>query len=336
MDYISPEEFRAIWEEQFSQDCNEVDFIKGEKEIKIALLAQISYWFSVIKKTRIPEHITIQSYALYLIRQYIAVQYDIYIFNSKKANEPERLKLTYKEFVQKHYPVPSSTILGNIFMNCGDFWYIRYNDTCRLVKNYKGMEALELLLANPGNKLSLEEIHQYLYSGDIKNQVNSSSIENNYDKISHGTEDSDESAEDLSEVQLAAENSMTINAIKPPSRAKGSKISKINKRLKELQKEKSSVSPAEAIAIDREINDLYYEKLNLETHSLGEARYKKARDSQRKNMSDAKKYLQQLYPDFHEHLEKTIKQFNLYSPTEGVFWHTRFTAKQFKEAIIGK
>lgn len=68
MDYISPEELRAIWEEQSSQDCNEVDFIKREEDIKTVLLSQISYWFSVVKKTRIPEHITIQSYALYLIR----------------------------------------------------------------------------------------------------------------------------------------------------------------------------------------------------------------------------------------------------------------------------
>uniref|UniRef100_I2Q4H3 Uncharacterized protein n=1 Tax=Desulfovibrio sp. U5L TaxID=596152 RepID=I2Q4H3_9BACT len=335
--YMSPDEFREIWSKKSClENSNDDALDKIAIEINSALTVQISYWFSVIKKTKIPEHITIQSYALYLIRQYIAVQYDMHIFSNRKFNQLERQSPTYKEYVKEHFPVASSTILGNIFMNCGEFWYIRYNDTCRTLKNYRGMVAIELLLANPRKELPFQEISLTINGDNPEAGLPTGSLGDNEEDPSNENANACYSNKIDDEARFAAENSLVINTITAPSREQGIKAWRISKQMKELQQKLLTSSPREKEDMIKKIGNLYIEKEQLETRSIGESNYIKIKNSVSKNISDTKKYFKTAYPDFYEHLKSSLKQSNHYKPKQEVFWHTKYTAKQFRESILGK
>jgi hypothetical protein len=53
-------------------------------------------------------------------------------------------------------------------------------------------------------------------------------------------------------------------------------------------------------------------------------------------VSDVKKYLKEIFPEFYGHLATCLKTSNHYSSPTAVFWNTAYTAPSFQKNISGR
>jgi hypothetical protein len=252
-EFISPEEFSGrlakLWKmenKDYTEDesCdadedNDDDCPMGqanqraeeeETTISLSILSHISFFFCVITHLSSrwsQNNLASQVQLLILIRQYIEVLYciesrcfdiDLYspnellfFYGTKDISNP-----TLDEYIDLHFPGASPSITGNILIRCGEFWFIRYNDALKMVKDKKGMDILEYLLSMSGRRIPFSELYIATNKPPTKCQL----TETPNNDAEHTDEDDMVISKLFSETDLSKDDVIPIHEITPPSREK--------------------------------------------------------------------------------------------------------------------
>lgn len=345
MDYISPDEHLELWSKLIYKDHLGENYLSQnemnksvylEEEIYVSALSNITFWFTIISNFNGDNYISVQAFALELIKKYIHVLYAIdsyYMDDTECAGYRPKSPLSIEDYIEEKFPGASEAITGNIFIRCGDLWYIRFGSSFKMVKNYKGMEVVELLLANVGKSLEFAFIYLTIYPSHLAEEMGDSTS----GTYSPGTtEDEKYQYDKIARENVTSDDSMNACDIIPPSKLNRLKISKLNKRIKMYQDQISTETIKNKAEINTKISKLYSEIITLEEDAGGTAAYKKVKDLIQKSVRDTLKYLKIAFPELHDHLKKYLKTSNHYNPKDNAVWHTKYTAKNFRNSIFLK
>lgn len=330
MEFVSPEEF---YEEIYNLPNNVCSYGEDkEAGIQVSILSHISFLFCVLSNLSAQGNLNVlsgQGPILILIKQYIEVLYSI---ECKYFSNETGQTLTLDKYIDAYFPGASTAIVGNIFKRSGEFWFVRYNNAFRMIKDKKGMDILEYLLSRPGNQIPFSELYIEIDKGNTEGQLSKTP----YCDSECFDEEDMETAKLFSEADISKDDDLPTHGITPPSKKKNLKIWKLKKQLKKLESKIQNANPQDKITIQKSISELYTTISTLEVETYGEACYKKIKNALTKNVSDAKKYLKEVFPEFYDHLDKSLKTSNHYSPSAAIIWNTRYTAPNFQQTISGR
>lgn len=337
MKYVSPEQFMAQWreltlrrdsevngddEDDFDQE-NFLETEKAEVALHLSVLEHISFWFTIIGEFNDAKHIPVHMFSLALIQKYIQVIYAIDSFNHDDDSDifgPSKFP-SIDEYTEIYFPGASKDVSGNLFVRHEEFWHIRFGGIFKVIKDYKGMEVIDLVLANPGKPMHILDLQNLIFQQNMRANGGRNLGENT------------ESESNQHSKNIYAE--FAINKLSPRPRAKGIKLSALAKQAKELSNELGSACVQRKIEIIAELKSLAPEMADLGPPTDAEIMYKRIKGAVSKNLSDVKKYLKVVFPELHEHLNEYLYNFN-YTPEKGVVWRTSSSMNMFLENISNR
>lgn len=343
MKYVSPGSFETMFtklvEKNLTPDipCEDEGFDANLECLKIHVLAHISYWFEVVSDHSEEKYLHVHSFSLDMIKRYVHVLYliasfegttlvcsggksclDCHEYIDSCGNDVR--ELSEGEYLDIYFPGASTSVSGNIFMHSYGHWHIRFNGWFKFAKDTKGMHVLELLLSDPGRSMP------YPFINDVLNPVTSE-----FERVKYigDCEFKEELSVDMSE-------SGDVHNAHAGSRRNNIERWSKDKELLALGKEyESCTDKSRKREIGDEIKRMQAIRERLEDVSQEELIYKKIYDGIAKNLRDTLRYIQNIFPELHSHLQESLRSSNCYAPKEKTCWHTRHNKNEFNRSMSG-